>query len=352
MVIAPVTTTVSGLTTIGTGTGMYAGFRTATGGEFTTPLDFDNFAVDLPPAKMAYLAQPSIGVAGVAMGPFVVALEDSYGNIIVGDTSAVTLTLTHGTFSNGQSSVTANAVNGIATFNNLVISTPDSYILRATDANPNLDPGFGPVTVVVLPAVTTQPANQVANVGDTATFTAAASGSPAPTVQWQLSTDGGASFSNISGATSTTLTLTNVDSSLNNNEYRAIFTRQRQFAQRRHSHHERRHLEHHGGARRDDPAGESNRLRRRNGDLHGRRQRLSNAGSAMVCQCQQRRWFRSDRRRHLDDVDPDECEHVAKRIQLQGNFHQLGWHDHHWRGDIDGQNNARHNLGESGRHHR
>ena len=203
---------------------MYAGFRTATGGEFTTPLDFDNFAVDLPPAKMAYLAQPSIGVAGVAMSPFVVALEDSFGNIVVGDSSAVTLTLTHGTFSNGQSSVTANAVNGIATFNNLVISTPDSYILRATDANSNLDPGFGPVTVVELPAVTTQPTNQVADVGDTATFTAAASGSPAPTVQWQVSTDGGASFSNISGATSTTLTLSDADWSLNNNEYQAIFT--------------------------------------------------------------------------------------------------------------------------------
>jgi hypothetical protein len=224
MVIAPVTTTVSGLTTIGMGTGMYAGFRTATGGEFTTPLDFDNFGVDLPPAKMAYLTQPSIGVAGATMNPFVVALEDSSGNIVVGDSSAVTLTLTHGTYSNGQSSVTANAVNGIATFNNLVISTPDSYSLRATDANPNLDPGFGPVTVVELPAVTTQPTNQVANAGDTATFTAAASGSPAPAVQWQVSTDGGATFSDISGATSTTLTLSDVDSSLNNNEYRAVFT--------------------------------------------------------------------------------------------------------------------------------
>ena len=224
IVTAPITTTVSALTTIGTGSTMYAGFRTATGGEFNSPLNFDNFGVDLAPAKMAYLAQPSIGVAGAGMGPFEVALEDSFGNIVVGDTSAVTLTLTHGTFSNGHNSVTANAVDGIATFNNLVFSTPDSYTLVATDANPNLDPGFGPIAVVVLPVVTTQPANQVANAGDTVTFTAAASGSPAPTVQWQLSTDGGASFSDISGATSTTLTLTNVNSSLNNNQYRAVFS--------------------------------------------------------------------------------------------------------------------------------
>ena len=158
------------------------------------------------------------------MSPFVAAVEDKFGNILVGDTSTVTLTLTHGTFANGQNSVTVNAVDGIATFNNLVINDPDSYILRATDANPNLDPGFGPVTVVELPTITTQPTNQVTDAGGSATFTADASGNPAPTVQWQVSTDGGATFNDINGATSTTLTLTNVNSSRNNNEYRAVFT--------------------------------------------------------------------------------------------------------------------------------
>jgi hypothetical protein len=224
MAIAPVKTTVSGLTAIGTGASMYAGFRTASGGEFTTPLNFDNFGVDLPPAKMAYLTQPSVGVAGGAMSPFVVAIEDNLGNIVVGNTSAVTLTLTHGTFSNGQSSVTANAVDGIATFSNLAISSPDSYILRATDASLNLDPGSGPVTVAVLPAVTAQPTSQIAAAGATATFTAAAGGSPAPAVQWQVSSNGGASFSNINGATSTALTLSNVSALQNNYQYEAVFT--------------------------------------------------------------------------------------------------------------------------------
>ena len=77
---------------------------------------------------MAYLTQPSVGVAGGAMSSFVVAIEDNLGNIVVGNTSAVTLTLTHGIFSNGQSSVTANAVDGIATFSDLAMSTPDSYL--------------------------------------------------------------------------------------------------------------------------------------------------------------------------------------------------------------------------------
>jgi hypothetical protein len=60
--------------------------------------------------------------------------------------------------------------------------------------------------------------------GQTATFTAAASGNPTPTVQWEVSTNGGTSWSVISGATSTTLTLNNVTTTMSGDEYEAIFT--------------------------------------------------------------------------------------------------------------------------------
>src|SRR5262249_29021133 len=78
---------------------------------------------------------------------FVAAVEDINSNILVGDTSTVTLTLSHDTFANGQTTVSAQAVNGMATFSNLVINVPGSYVLRATDTNPNLDPGFAPFTI-------------------------------------------------------------------------------------------------------------------------------------------------------------------------------------------------------------
>jgi hypothetical protein len=151
LVLAPVSYTVSGLTTVGTASSMYAGFRTANGGG-TSPLKFDNFMVDSSAAKMAYLQQPSSGTAGTPLGTLVVAVEDINSNVLVGDTSTVTLTLSHGTFSNGQTTVSAQAVDGIATFKNLVISAPGSYILRATDTNPNLDPGYGPVTINASPS--------------------------------------------------------------------------------------------------------------------------------------------------------------------------------------------------------
>jgi len=75
----------------------------------------------------------------------------------------------------------------------------------------------------IAPAITQQPGNQTVNAGSSATFTAAASGTPAPTVQWQVSTNGGA-FANVAGATSTTLTLTGTTASQNGNKYQAVFT--------------------------------------------------------------------------------------------------------------------------------
>jgi len=72
-------------------------------------------------------------------------------------------------------------------------------------------------------SVTTQPSNQSVTYGNAATFTAAASGNPAPTVQWQVSTDG-VTFTNVAGQTSTTLTLTKPAVSQNGHKYRAVFT--------------------------------------------------------------------------------------------------------------------------------
>jgi hypothetical protein len=73
------------------------------------------------------------------------------------------------------------------------------------------------------PAVTVQPASQTVCNGGTATFTAAASGTPTPSVQWQVSTNGGGTFSDIPGANSGTLTFI-ANASQNANQYRARFT--------------------------------------------------------------------------------------------------------------------------------
>ncbi len=146
-VLGPVAYSVTGLTTIGTGLVMYAGFRTATGGG-ATALNFDNFAVDQPPFKMVYLNQPTSGTAGVALAtPFVVAVEDVKGHVVAGDSSTITVSLNQGSFAGGATSASATAVNGVASFGNLLLNVTGSYVLRANDSNPNLDPGFAPFTI-------------------------------------------------------------------------------------------------------------------------------------------------------------------------------------------------------------
>ncbi|HEY8748065.1 MAG TPA: DUF4082 domain-containing protein [Tepidisphaeraceae bacterium] len=79
------------------------------------------------------------------------------------------------------------------------------------------------LSVLNLPTVTTNPSNQNLSSGGTATFTAAATGNPTPTVQWQVSTDGGKTFNNITGATSATLNFTAAQNQ-DQNQYRAVFT--------------------------------------------------------------------------------------------------------------------------------
>ena len=74
------------------------------------------------------------------------------------------------------------------------------------------------------PAVTQDPADESITYGDNAVFTASATGAPSPTVQWEVSTDGGFNWSPIGGATSTTLTVTAPSVADSGNLYRAVFT--------------------------------------------------------------------------------------------------------------------------------
>lgn len=60
---------------------------------------------------------------------------------------------------------------------------------------------------LVAPAITTQPLDVSVVSGQTATWSVAATGVPAPTFQWQLSSDGGTTFANINGATSSSYSL-------------------------------------------------------------------------------------------------------------------------------------------------
>jgi hypothetical protein len=73
------------------------------------------------------------------------------------------------------------------------------------------------------PSITLQPADQTVAAGQTAAFTSEASGIPAPSVQWQVSADSGATWSDIPGAASTTLSFT-ASFADHGRQYHAVFS--------------------------------------------------------------------------------------------------------------------------------
>lgn len=77
-------------------------------------------------------------------------------------------------------------------------------------------PGVG-----VAPVVTTEPAPVTAAAGTSVTLGASAVGAPAPTVRWQSSHDGGATWTDVPGATAGSLTVTVASGAT---LYRAVFT--------------------------------------------------------------------------------------------------------------------------------
>jgi hypothetical protein len=86
-------------------------------------------------SQMVFRSVPTTGTAGVALAPAVkVAVEDAFGNIETGDTSMLTLGIATGpgTFTSG-STLSAAAVGGIATFNNLTLNTSGTYTLNSAD---------------------------------------------------------------------------------------------------------------------------------------------------------------------------------------------------------------------------
>ena len=78
------------------------------------------------------------------------------------------------------------------------------------------------LTVSQAPVITSQPSNQSIVIGSSVTLTAAAAGSPTPTVQWQLSTNSGITWTAIPGATSTSYTFTPLQTG--SQEYEAVFS--------------------------------------------------------------------------------------------------------------------------------
>ncbi|MGD0084175.1 MAG: Ig-like domain repeat protein [Acidimicrobiales bacterium] len=129
------------------------------------------------------------------------------------------------------------STDGGSTFGPISGATSSDYSFTASDSEngyqydvvytnafpPPATSGPATLTVDDAPLVTANPLSQTVQTGDTVTFTAAASGSPTPTVQWYVEPSGSSTFTPISGATSTTYSFT-AGLGDDGSQYEAVFS--------------------------------------------------------------------------------------------------------------------------------
>jgi hypothetical protein len=111
--------------------------------------------------------------------------------------------------------VTLNNTNTVSagTYTVTITGTATGAQTQTRDLTFIINPGAGPT-------INTQPSPQTICAGSNASFSVAATG--ALSYQWQLSTDGGTNFTNITGANSSAYTINGVTAGMNNNRYRVI----------------------------------------------------------------------------------------------------------------------------------
>lgn len=110
------------------------------------------------------------------------------------------------------------------TVNNVTGSTNNTrYRIVATATCGTSTSNSALLTVNASPAISAQPTDASVCIGSNYTFTVTGTGGGL-NYQWQVSTNGGTSFSDIAGATASSYSLTNVSAGQNNNQYRVVIT--------------------------------------------------------------------------------------------------------------------------------
>jgi hypothetical protein len=187
---------------------------------------------------LATLAACGGGGGGATPGPTaaVITTQPTDQSVVEGTTATFDVATTNATGYQWQSST-----NGGSTFTDVLSATTASYTTTATiladsgtlyrvvvsGAGNTVTSNAALLFVSAAPAppaFTTQPADVSITEGHNAQFTVVVSGVPTPTLQWQLSTDGGGTWNNINGATSTTLDLAGVALGNTGRQFRAVAT--------------------------------------------------------------------------------------------------------------------------------
>jgi hypothetical protein len=184
------------------------------------------------------VSAPPVGYAFTSPAPTIVScpppasMNVSLGTVSNGGFSDPITLSASGNPAGTTVSFSANPVvpgnSSVVTLNNTSNLTYGTYTVTITGTTASAPTQTRDVVFIVspgaAPAIGTQPASQTVCTGANVTFTVAATG--ALTYQWQISTNGGGSFTDIAGATTTSYSLTGVTAGMNANQYRVIVSGQ------------------------------------------------------------------------------------------------------------------------------
>jgi len=183
-----------------------------------------NFSIIPPPAGFDFTSPAPV----VSSCPAPATMSITLGTTFTGGFSTpINLTATSGVPAGTSVTFGTNPVtpgnSSIVSLNNTNTLSAGSYIITITgvagsitktrDLTYTINPGAGPV-------ITAQPATQTICAGSDVTFSVTATG----TYQWQVSTNSGGTWTNVTGQTSSSYTITAVNADLNGNQYRCIVT--------------------------------------------------------------------------------------------------------------------------------
>ena len=231
----------SGTASIGTGTGTTVSGawyqdaatsgttfnRTIYSGGATTPsgtTTFNEFAFMFFNSTGSSVTLTLSNITGVTPPPIITAQPPATTSATTASNLTISVTATGATSyqwrksTDGGTTFTAISGNATATTASLTLSNVTStdagvYNVVVTNAAGSVTSTSDTVTITAgttPPSISTQPASATVLVGAGAGFTVAASGTTPMTFQWAKSTDGGVTYTNISGATSATYSISSV----------------------------------------------------------------------------------------------------------------------------------------------
>jgi hypothetical protein len=86
------------------------------------------------PSQLVFTKQPANSTAHTGLPSFTVSIKDQFGNVIISDTSIVTVSLSSGTPGMLYGTTSVHAVKGVATFNGIFLLKAGTYELVASDS--------------------------------------------------------------------------------------------------------------------------------------------------------------------------------------------------------------------------